>query len=294
MYGKIFSSMFDGSLYGNWQAIITLQQMIVLCDVDGVVDMTPQAIAARTSIPLEIIQAGIEILEQPDKYSRTPDAGGRRIERLDDHRPWGWRIVNYKKYRHLVDSETVREQNRERQRRHRSSRSVTDCNASVTDGNAESRYAEAEADVNKKNTTAAPRPTQYPENFEQAWQLFPKRAGSNPKPRAFKAWKARIKTGESPTSMIEGTKRYADFCRKTGKEHTEYVMQAATFFGPDKRYMETWEAPKSKQVAGTLTDAAIMVLGKDHGVDPKPGESMDTYRARVLRARDDAGRRRAV
>ena len=153
MYGKIFSSMFDGSLYGNWQAIITLQQMIVLCDIDGVVDMTPQAIAARTSIPLEHIQAGIEILEQPDKYSRTPDADGRRIERLDEHRPWGWRIINYKKYRHLVDSETVREQNRERQRRHRSSRSVTDVNNNVTSSNSESRYAEAEVEVDVKNKT---------------------------------------------------------------------------------------------------------------------------------------------
>ena len=148
--------MFDGSLYGNWQAIVTLQQMIVLCDVDGVVDMTPQAIAARTSIPMEIIQAGIETLEQPDKYSRTPDADGRRIERLDTHRPWGWRIVNYKKYRHLVDSETIREQNRERQRRHRESRYVTDGNAVVTEVNAASRYAEAEAEAEVNINTPVP------------------------------------------------------------------------------------------------------------------------------------------
>ena len=73
--------MYDGTLYGNWKALVTLQQMIILCDMDGFVDMTPQAIAARTGIPLEIIRTGITALEEPDPYSRTPDLEGRRIER---------------------------------------------------------------------------------------------------------------------------------------------------------------------------------------------------------------------
>lgn len=114
MYGKLFASMFDGSLYGNWQAIVTFQQMIILCGPDGVIDVTPQALAARTSIPLDIIQEGLRVLEAPDQYSRTPDHDGRRIERLDDHRPWGWRIVNYRKYRMMVSAEEKREADRVR------------------------------------------------------------------------------------------------------------------------------------------------------------------------------------
>jgi hypothetical protein len=45
--------------------------------------------------------------------------------------------------------------------------------------------------------------------------------------------------------MIEGTRRYAEFCKSTGKVGTEYVMQAATFFGPDQRYLEPWTLPAS-------------------------------------------------
>lgn len=101
MYGKIFDSMYEGTLYGQWQAIVTLQQMLVLCNQDGVIDMTPQAIAARTSIPFEIISAGIAVLADTDPHSRTPGEGGRRIVLLDDHRPWGWRIVNYAKYQQI-------------------------------------------------------------------------------------------------------------------------------------------------------------------------------------------------
>lgn len=114
MYGKLFASMYEGTLYGHWQAIVTFQQMIVLCDADGLVDMTPQAIAARTSIPLEIIQEGVKILEQPDPYSRTPGEEGKRIALLDDHRPWGWRIINYHVYRDLVMAEDKRRADRER------------------------------------------------------------------------------------------------------------------------------------------------------------------------------------
>ena len=87
MYGKIFSSIYDGTLVEDWRALITFQQFIVLCDADGMVDMTPQAISRRTGIPIEHIKAGIEILEQEDIYSRTAEQGGKRIERLDGHRP---------------------------------------------------------------------------------------------------------------------------------------------------------------------------------------------------------------
>ena len=116
MYGKVFASMFDGSMYGHWQAIVTLQQMIVLADQDGTVDMTAEALSARTSIPLEIIAVGIAELEQADLKSRTPDEDGRRIVRLSPSRDWGWRIVNYRKYRAIRTAEERRDYMRQYQR----------------------------------------------------------------------------------------------------------------------------------------------------------------------------------
>ncbi len=119
MYGKIFDSMYDGTLADDWRALITFQQMIVLCDADGIIDMTPSAIARRTGIPVEHIKAGVEILENPDPYSRTPDDEGRRIQRMDESKPWGWYIVNHNKYKALQDADTVREQNRLRKQKQR-------------------------------------------------------------------------------------------------------------------------------------------------------------------------------
>ena len=103
MYGKIFAQIYSGTLAtrGPWQALITFQQMIILADKHGIVDATPEVLSRQTTIPLTIIKTGLRALEKPDPDSRTPDEGGRRIVRLNNNRSWGWRIVNYEKYRVL-------------------------------------------------------------------------------------------------------------------------------------------------------------------------------------------------
>ena len=181
MYGKVFGSMYDGTLYGHWEAIVTFQQMIVLADADGIVDMTPQALAARTSLPIDIIIKGIKHLEEPDPYTRTPGEEGRRIETIDEHRPWGWHIVNYEKYKMIVDADTVRGQNRERKRRERDrkaeSRSVTLGHA----GHARSRHIDIDIDIDKK-----PPSSTSVDAFGVFWKAYPKKVG---KAAALRSWK---------------------------------------------------------------------------------------------------------
>ena len=92
-------------MVGPWQALVTFQQMIVLADINGTVDMTADAIARETTIPLEIINTGIEALEKPDPESRSPEEEGRRIIRLRENSTWGWKIVNYAHYRKIQSEE---------------------------------------------------------------------------------------------------------------------------------------------------------------------------------------------
>ena len=115
MYGKLFAQMFDGTLAtrGPWQALVTFQQLIVLANRHGEVDMTAEALSRRTTIPLEIIEVGLERLMEPDPQSRSPDQQGRRIVPLDAGREWGWRIVNYEHYRRIRSEDERREYWRE-------------------------------------------------------------------------------------------------------------------------------------------------------------------------------------
>lgn len=115
MYAKLFSQIYDGTLCtkGPWEALVTFQQFLVLADPEGQVDMTAEAISRRTTIPLEIIQRGIESLIQPDPDSRTPAEEGRRLIPLSPGRAWGWKVVNYKHYREMKREEDRREYHRQ-------------------------------------------------------------------------------------------------------------------------------------------------------------------------------------
>lgn len=92
---------------------------------------------------------------------------------------------------------------------------------------------------------ACPAKQDYSPEFETAWQVYPKRAGGNSKAAAFKAWKARLKDGVKPETMLAGVKRYAAYARATGSTGTQFVKQAATFFGPDRHFDESWQAPSA-------------------------------------------------
>lgn len=113
-YVKIFESIYDGTLADNWQAMVTFQQLLILCDQNGIVDMTPGAIHRRTGIPLDIITAGLSVLTAPDPQSRSPLEEGRRIVLLDPARSWGWRLVNHAHYRALMSAADKREADRVR------------------------------------------------------------------------------------------------------------------------------------------------------------------------------------
>ena len=218
MYGKIFGSIYDGTLAEDWRALITFQQFIVLCDADGILDMTPQSISRRTGIPIEHIKAGIEVLEKTDKYSRTPDQNGCRIELIDEHRPWGWHIVNHEKYKKMQDSDTIRAQTRARVQRHRSlKKGVTDGNGTVTDSNVQKRHIDTdtntdtntrskEGETKSKQGRFAPptlaQVTEYvkdrgnlinPSNFMDFYETNGWMQGS----KKIKSWKACVRTWES-------------------------------------------------------------------------------------------------
>jgi hypothetical protein len=122
LYARVFLQILDSSLAENWQARHVFEDLMKLSD-DGIVDMTREAISRRTNIPLDVINAAIAILESPDPDSRDPEEDGRRLLRLDEHRDWGWRIVNSPKYEAIRSKEDQRIKTADRVRRHREKKS---------------------------------------------------------------------------------------------------------------------------------------------------------------------------
>lgn len=108
MYAKIFSQIFDSSIAENYEVRHVFEDLLKLCDRDGVVDMTMEAIARRTNVPLEKVRHGIEELMKPDANSRSKEQEGRRLILVDSRRNWGWIIVNYQHYRDIQNDEARR------------------------------------------------------------------------------------------------------------------------------------------------------------------------------------------
>ncbi|EER0481402.1 hypothetical protein GE205_005078, partial [Escherichia coli] len=103
-----------------------------------------------------------------------------------------------------------------------------------------------EADrVVPENTGQSVGRVDYPDVFEQVWREYPLRAGANPKKSAFSAWKARLREGVPPETMLDGVRRYARYLAATGKAGTEFVQRATTFFGPDRNFENPWLLPVS-------------------------------------------------
>ena len=113
--------MYHGSLatVGPWEALVTFQQLLILSDRLGTVDMTAEVISRISTVPLEIISKGIAALELPDPHSRNPNENGARIKRLSEHRDWGWQIVNHAHYRAIRSAEERRDYMRVKMRERR-------------------------------------------------------------------------------------------------------------------------------------------------------------------------------
>lgn len=99
LYARVFVQILDSSIAEDFTVRHVFEDLLKLCDhKTGIVDMTRQALARRLNVPPEILDDAISKLEAPDPNSRDEEYEGRRIERLDEHRDWGWKILNWTKY----------------------------------------------------------------------------------------------------------------------------------------------------------------------------------------------------
>lgn len=183
MYAKVFAQIYDGTLCtkGPWQAMVTFQQMLILADQEGNVDMTASAISRRTTIPLDIINLGIQELLLPDAESRTPTEEGRRIVPLSESRSWGWHIVNYKHYRALKREEDRRDYHRDYWHK----RKANELNNSTTTQHTQPNQPIAEAKAEAK--TISPKSAR----FAEFWQTWPSTERRTRKAECEKKWKAK-------------------------------------------------------------------------------------------------------
>jgi len=136
--------------------------MLAMADQHGRVWGSIPGLANRARVSIEKCEEALAALHSPDKYSRTKEHEGRRIEEIDG----GWRLLNHGKYRSIRDEESIKESKRKWAAENRAKQKAESVEKSRTESDAvDSRRANTEADTEayteeeKKKTKRVPRLT---------------------------------------------------------------------------------------------------------------------------------------
>jgi hypothetical protein len=209
----------------------------------GFADAAGIGIVRQAVVPDDVGMAALERLGAPDPESRSQDFDGRRLIRVDG----GYVVLNYMRYREH-DYNAAARMRRYRQRK--AQKAIVTGNSHAETGNVPSNvtHAEAESRSREEAPAAAAPPRAKKVNQDPAWLLdfklaYPARGGDPGWRAAVRAAHARIREGHTSVQFIEGAQRYAAYIAATGKTGTEFVKQAATFLGPDKPFLLSWDPP---------------------------------------------------
>lgn len=114
MYGRIFSSMFTGSMVGKGSPVFALMSYVIAHmrgdkEVGAQVDLNIPLLAFTIGEKPEVIQSAIDYLCSPDHNTTTPGEEGRRLVKVGT---FAYRVVNGAKYLAIRNQEEQREASR--------------------------------------------------------------------------------------------------------------------------------------------------------------------------------------
>lgn len=121
-YTKLFSSIIDSTVWReSKETKIVWITMLAKAGKEGIVEASLPGLADAARVTIEECEKALEVLKSPDKYSRSKEHQGRRIEDIDG----GWLVLNHAKYRDKLSKEERRDYQAAWQKEYRKRRKVT-------------------------------------------------------------------------------------------------------------------------------------------------------------------------
>jgi hypothetical protein len=172
-FTKLFSSLTDSTIWAaDDQTRLVWITMLAMADQHGYVGASIPGLAARARVPVEAVEVALNTFLAPDKYSRSQEFEGRRIEVADR----GWTLLNYGRFRDTRDEEARRKYERERKR---AQRAKAGRSRDVTESPAVSAQAEAEAEAEADTTSSTTARERLPEDYRPDYDAL-RRASHSP------------------------------------------------------------------------------------------------------------------
>ena len=149
-FTKLFSSIITSTVWSHdSDTKVVWVTLLALADKNGEVQGSVPGLARLAGVSVEACEKALEAFQAADRYSRTKDHDGRRVEPISG----GWALLNYAKYRRMASVDDQKEKSAERSRRYRENKASASDDQSVTDRDASrrnteiTREAEAEAEA---------------------------------------------------------------------------------------------------------------------------------------------------
>ena len=256
-YTKLFNSIVTSTIWTeDDKTRIVWITMLALSDQNGEIQASIPGLARLASVSVADVEAALDKLLSPDKYSRTPDNEGRRICPIDG----GWELLNHAKYRLMASKEDAKATNAARQKRHRNrNATVTPNNALVTLRNATVTHqrdivdtdTDTEADTKKEvplnpqrgndGKSRSELNSSLKSKAESIYAEYPKKIGRD---AAIKSIVKALKY-ETVESLLDAVTAYA---KATEDKDRQYIPNPATWFNQG-RYNDDREAWVDRVIA---------------------------------------------
>lgn len=191
-YTKLFSTILDSTVWQEpAETRLTWITMLAMADQQGVVSSSIPGLAKRAGVSLDGCEHALATFLAPDRYSRTKDHDGRRIEPVQG----GWVLLNHAHYRELREREDRREQARLGMQQLRERRKAEGVNETVNVLPKVNHVGEASASASASAPESKPLRTSgallaesSKLGFDEFWAAYPVKKG---KVRALKTWVSR-------------------------------------------------------------------------------------------------------
>lgn len=232
--------------------------MLAMADRKGRVWASLPGLANRARVTLEEAETAITLFLSPDKYSRTTDNEGRRIEPIDG----GWRLLNHEKYRSIRDEEVIKES----KRKYINTRREVERDVENVDRCRHNAEADTDAESLKTKIVLAPGLD------EDAWNAYLK-------------YRKAIKKPIKPASIAAAQKKLAGFGQDQMNVVTESVSNGWIGIFPPKTNGGHHAKPSKLQQAANALRAADERAGRHYSeaafqdVSPEPGLRAITRRS---------------
>lgn len=300
-YTKLFRSIAASTIVSEplatrWLWVTMLSQ----ADKAGKVYGSVPGLARMANISLEECEAGLACFLSPDKYSRTAEHEGRRVEAIDG----GWKLLNHAKYDAMRSEAERREYKREWDRTHRSKAAKaeadtgeqSDTNPTISDTPTETDGSDPSSQFSLLSSQEDQeqqhvQPSAAPCRFAEFWAVYPNHKSRK---EAEKAWRKR-KLDDRCDDLILHVMlmQAADDGWQRG-----FIPLGSTYINQDR-----WEdvpkrppdsGPPAKPASQTRSAAETLLIGTSHAQrldqrhdSPRLGEVVEHQAQRLPAGRHD-------